>query len=499
MRTKIPITSGLIVIALIAIFPHVNADTLASSDFAKQSFYKTVDYFDYARYYAGTHNMTVPPTNWHANVYMTYVNTRGLQMLYAGLDNITFSDDAAFTVPMQTFIMHYKTQNNQRDVITASTFLTMLAFNEAGDSIYENSPDMNDTLWASFSMGANLDKYGATLPALNSKTLLTPLTHSADNLTWTWGMKYTNLTAFWWGINISTRNPQPETLFPTYISVYDELSFTYTLTIDPTAHKATLREDHTIGRMLDLFQRILIPWIHYNSTGMYWPNGEFQETPNIYEFLQNNGVQMSIVDFQNTVLLDHDTYSQTPTGQNVTDQDQSVTDMSIGTYADDGEKIIDASFNTKKTYQLFNYTSDPTEETGTTYNATARTSRIYGFAHNLGLFENHVNFMKFLPLLVLNMHPELYERARETVCNMSRANYFYIIGYPEYSGYRVVHDPTLTVYLTVPATEPGGNPPPNWGGLMLVAAIIAVIVVTGIFVIRRRKARTDTETAEPAN
>jgi len=45
------------------------------------------------------------------------------------------------------------------------------------------------------------------------------------------------------------------------------------------------------------------------------------------------------------------------------------------------------------------------------------------------------------------MYPQLFQKAMESVTNMSRANYFYLIGYPTYSGYRIEHDPVLTAYI----------------------------------------------------
>jgi hypothetical protein len=44
--------------------------------------------------------------------------------------------------------------------------------------------------------------------------------------------------------------------------------------------------------------------------------------------------------------------------------------------------------------------------------------------------------------------PQLYERARDNIANMTRANYFYITAYPTYSGCRIEHDPILTAYIT---------------------------------------------------
>jgi hypothetical protein len=91
--------------------------------------------------------------------------------------------------------------------------------------------------------------------------------------------------------------------------------------------------------------------------------------------------------------------------------------------------------------------------------------------------------MKFLPLLVVNMHPQLFQRAKETIANMSRANYFYLIAYPVYSGYRVEHDPIFTAYLTATST---GDSVQKWRGIVVIG-IIAIVVLAAALTLARRK------------
>jgi len=465
------------------VLPACAADTLLASDFKEESWAKTIDFFDYARAYALLHGMLPPPDNYHAYMYMTYVNTRGLHMLYAGLSNITFGGGAYFTIPIQTFMMHYKTENNSRDVLTASTFLMLMAFNETEQSIYPDSPDMYDNLWSSFSMGFDFsEKFpNASFPSMNSKTSIIPLSHSDDKLQWSWGMKYTNLTAIWWRTYISPTNHTYHS-WPMAITTYDELTFTYNLTISPDTNMATLTENHVIGRIRDLWHFwgwFIIPFYnHYNSTGCYrYGNKISNET--VYQFLQRNKIKMSIVNFQTSVMFDRNTYSLSSDGQNVTDSDILVSNSSISTYADDGEKILDASFGTKETYNLYNYTADSSENTFDTYNATTRTCKIDGFAQNKNLFVFHIGLMKSLPLLVANMHSQLFQKAKESITNMTKANYFYLIAYPTYSGYRVVHDPTLTIYLTTSTTpaHPYLVPVLIIVGIAAVGTVIALAVV----------------------
>jgi hypothetical protein len=480
MRTRLLLATALLCIASIGIVSQVlAADTLMAGDFSLESFSKVVDYFDYARAYATIHGLPPAPALYHAYVYMTYVNNTDLQMLYAGLNNITFDNQTYFTIPMQTFMLHYRTENQSRDALVTSNFLMLMAFNDSEQSIYPNSPDMNDSLWSSFSMGFNFAETfpNASFPSLRSETTIIPLTHSPDKLQWSWGMKYSNLTAIWWRTFISPNNHTYES-WPMALTTYDELTFTYSLTMSPETHRATITENHVIGRIRDLWHFwgwLIVPlYNHYNSTGCYRYSQKISNET-VYDYLQNNQIKMSIVDFQTSIMLDHSTYSTSTDGQNVTDDEDEVSNSSITTYADDGEKIFDTSFGNKETYKLFNYTADPTETAFDTYHSTARTVSISGLADNTNLFTYHTGFMQFLPLLVAHMHPQLYVKAKETITNMTKANFLYLIAYPDYSGYRIEHDPVFTAYVSyvsIPEFPSNAILP-----LMIVSALLIVLYI----------------------
>jgi hypothetical protein len=480
---------------LVNVLPVLAVDTLAPSDFQLESWQKEVDFFNYVRLHAALHGKTPAAANEHAYLNLAYVNVSGLQVLSAGLVNIT-DEQNALTIPIQTTMMHYKSRDGLKDVVTASSFVMLMAFNETADSIFAQSPDRNDTLYASFSLGYDLNDLfaGNQIPDLDSKTEVIPLTSAEEDLVWTWGMKYTNLAALWWKTSIDPDNPSRDPR-PIALTVYDELTFTYELRIDAETGEATLSTNYVIGKMRDLWVFAwlwIIPFpFHYNATGCYRMNGQNVSDETIYDFLSNQGIQMSTVSFQATVILDHTAYFES-SGTNVQNEEVDVDGTTIETFADDGEKILDADFTTKDSYKLFNYTLDSTESTYETYQTTTRTCKIDGVADN-PIFVVHTSLMRLIPVVLASMDPELYEQAKDHLLDMSYADYFYLTGYPEYSGYRIEHDPTIAAYCHLAGDEipSDGDFPAGLKGFLGILVIVAiasivVAVVVAVKLLRRK-------------
>jgi hypothetical protein len=484
-----------LLVVLSSILPAFAIDYLRPKDFKEESWSKTIDYLEYVDMYAALHGKPRPPAGAHAYLYMNYVNQSRVQMLYAGLSNITMGLGAlSVTLPIQTVMMHYKTQDNNRDVVTASSYIMLLAYNESQPTIHPDSPDRNDTLFASFSLGFDLSSLISTdAPALNSRTKTLPLTHPEENR-WRWGMTYTNLTAIWWRIWVDPANATYQHV-PVAISVYEELTFTYDMVIDMESNTAQVTSDYVIGRMTDLW--VIDTWwwfipvvVHYNSTGCYRLNHSHYSDETIHQFLNSHGIDMSMVFFQASALLDHVTQS-TVGGEAIGDDEIVVSDSTIVTSSDDGERICDVDFGSKGNYTLYNSTSD----TYTEYGAVTRTAHRGGFAHN-PIFTIHTFLMRYIPAALVHMDPALYERAKNHLLNMTYADCFFIISYPTYDGYRVEHDPRYTAYFT-PIT---GSLPGVGGliGLMFLVAIVACIVVVVVIVIRRRGSKHATTLPQPS-
>ena len=474
------------------LIPFASADTLASTDFNAQSWSKTVDYFNYLRLDAALNGKPMPPTNWHALTYLAYINTTGLQLFYCGLQSIAFGS-LNFTTPIQTILMHYKTQNTSSDVVTASSFLMLMAFkdNETVANI-PNSPDVNDTLYASTSFGIDLRSWFGNAPpaGLNSQTTVIPLTESTDGTHWSWGMQYTNLTAIWYKTHVDPNNHSYNST-PVAVTKYDELTFTYDLTINKTARKATLTENYVIGRMRDLYfwasVNGLQALLHFNSTGCYRTFAGTQlNGTTVYDWLGENKIKMSIIQYQTTMMINH--YVQNLAGSaNVTDSDVNVTNTDVATIANTGERVLDTSFGAKNTYQLYNYTRDTSESTCNNYTAVIRTSKIRGFALN-AVISNSTSFLRYITYVLRHIDEPMYDQGRTLTLNVTGADYLYIISYPTYSGFKIVNDPMCTMYYAPSvASTSTSTTALNWLPVGVSAVIVIAMIALAVSLMMKRK------------
>jgi len=460
-------------------FQTAKASTVSNGDFQSQSFSKVVDWYDYVRQYAANNNLPQPNATEHAYIYTNYVNVGGFQLFYAGLVNATHNGTFV-TIPIQTFFEHFKTVGG-KDAITASSFISLVSFNESNADPYPNSPDKTDTVYASFSLGVNLTTItGHKLPGYVATSQITPLTQ-VDSQHYTWGLKYTNLNAIWWKINPDPFIPTADLVTPRGFAQYNELSFNYALAIDPTSKTATLTTSYTLGRMTDLYILSPTPAIHLNAAGTYNLTGYQISNQNIYQFLQSRQMKLSIV-LANKAILAGTVSDKDDSGASVDNSNSTdVTHTAVNTDASDGDKVFRADFGVKSKYQLYNYTADSSENTASPYSVNVRTVNVNAWAGNHAFwFQNR--FMGFLPLFVANVDPGLIQQAKAGLIDFTVSDYLYIISYPTWGGYKIVHDPDYTAFYT-PASNVG----------LLTAIFLAVAVAAGVgglfaFLFRKRRA-----------
>jgi len=314
-----------------------------------------------------------------------------------------------------------------------------------------------------------------------------PLT-TTDNLHWTWGLKYANLNAIWWKINPDPFYPSWDANTPRGIAQYSELTFQYSLTIDPTAKTAKLTSSYTVGRVTDLWLVGQTPALHLNSTGTYYGNGTRINTQSVYSYLQQRQMKLSIVLANKTILASEKSTDDSETGQNVDDDTTAdVSNTAIDTKAADGEPVFKSDFGVKANYMLY----DASDSNPTSVPAVTRTLGRLGWGGNPAFAFQSV-LTGFLPLFVAHVAPELYKQAKSGLVDFSVSNYLYIISYPQWNGYKIVHDPDFTAFFQ----------PSQGTGLLTVIfiAIAAAATVGGVvaFLLRKRRTGNIVLTSRPA-
>ena len=197
--------------------------------------------------------------------------------------------------------------------------------------------------------------------------------------------------------------------------------------------------------------------------------------------MQAKQFKLSIVLANKAIIASHTVSDKDGSGESVDSRSTDVTHTSVTTAADDGDKIFQANFGVKPTYKLYNYTADSSESAYSTNNVNARTVDVHGWGGN-PVFGFQNRFMGFLPLFVANVAPGLIQEAKAGLVSFTTSDYFYVISYPTWGGYRILHDPDYTAFYT---------PSSNVGLLTAIFLAVAVAAgVGGLFAFLFRKRRT---------
>jgi len=467
---RIKLLSIVITILLVANSFSLNiaqaSDEITAADFTLGSFSKTIDLFDYVRKHAEAVGGTPPPANWTSALVVNYINQFEVKLLYMGLAGVDFGK-AKFQVPLQSIVERFNTTKGEL-AMTASSFLMLMTFNDTKASLYPESPDKNDNLWVSFTMGTDYSEImpEGKLPKLVTSVETTPLMKNGDE--YTWSMKYKDLAAVWWNIAGSGLK-----LLPTALSIYDELGFNYRLVFNPSEGTAKLYVTYTIGEMRDLWTLNhigLLPVImHYNSTATYNAKDQKVGTETIYSFLEKNKISMSILMSQRTWVADKEVTNKV-NGSNTLSAGVDVSSGSIQSSTADGQKVLDVTFGEKKTYKL------ETANGEKTYDAVTRTADVTYYAKNPIL--NLQNALLFYSnALMAHIAPVKYAEMAKLWMNATKSDYLFITSYPSYGGYEVIHDPVYTAYIPPVKQATSGVPIPE----------VALFIGLGIAVIFLKK------------
>jgi len=415
---------------------------------------------NYVSYVKTTFGIDLPgiPQDIHVWVYTVYINQSNTQTFYAGFINFT-SSVTNFTMPEQLLIHHFTTRNGN-DAIFAASFAMLAILNQT------------DEIYGSFTLGKqnvtrDLISNGAHIhaPTVSTASVL-PLIPSSDNSSWSWGMKYQNLTTIWWRMFFSNGSYVKT---PFAVMLFDELAFNYSLTIVPATSanplgNITTRADYVIGNVSHLWYVTNYPnSVEYNST-----------TPtSVHVFLKN--MKLSILQHQKTSVYGRPvsvTSGGTTVGNASADVSGSGINETVG-----NELISSTDFGRKRNYTLY-----PTGA-GISYLTNTTTYPFKGLVDNSIFNDTHGIYAKLHR--VASFVPQFFDpKGRGFDVTIADTDAVFMISYPYWEDYRIVHDPYFAVYTSNPGQ--GGALGGVSGTLMMLIVGAALVVVTSVAVIYSR-------------
>ncbi|MHA1409491.1 MAG: hypothetical protein ACTSQY_04090 [Candidatus Odinarchaeia archaeon] len=415
------------------------------------------------------------------NTYNVYINQRGYQMAYMGFINWSISSlNLNGTIPTQTILQHFTTPKG-KEVFILTDFLTLLAYNDTGSR--PDIPDPNDSLWSSVSFGFAASAFsdpGIASAMENFSVEVYPLVRSQDGNVYTWGMRYNNLVAVWQSLGSN------DTQGIEAISIYSGLTFNYTLTFHPENNTVTISTSYEIGRPTNIW---VITWLNVPPWGWAPSIEQYNETTTTTasEWVQQQGLSLSIVTFHKPVIVGYNHRFQLNNGtalvENLYGLIQNLNfSLQAGT---DNERVLDTSFETKPTYDLYDAVSE-------TYNATGLEAKtvIYPVSYlaNNSVLQQHSPMFWPLHLLAYSMYPRITtghtmsQLRSMDILSIETANLVFITAYPTWNGYTIIHDPVFIAYTDGGTTAQGGTPIDMTTMVIIAGAIVGVIVVAGIVV-----------------
>ncbi len=408
---------------------------------------------DYVSYVRNKTEFTLPdvPSDTHVWIYTVYINSSNSQTFYAGFLNFT-SGTTNFTMPEQLLIQHFTTRGGD-DAIFAASFSLLVVSNTTDNAIY-----------GSFTLGkenllTQLQGHDPSIPGLVGETSVIPLTNSPDN-TWSWGMKYQNLTTIWWRMFFANSSYEAS---PFAVMVFSELTFNYSLTIVPPtlanpAGNITTRADYVIGNVSKVWR------VEHDPSGSI--SGVVSEP--VHSFLST--MKLSILEYEKTSV--YGKQLSTDSGNvNVHNASLDVSASSIDGRAG-GDLIYSTDFARKRNYTLY-------EPGPSAYATTTMTYPFKGIVDN-SIF-NDTNRVYAMLHRIVSFVPQFFDtKGRSFETTIAGADAVYMISYPHWSGYRIVHDPYFAVF-----TGNAGGAGVGTSGLLIILVVAAALVVTTAFVVIR--------------
>jgi len=389
-----------------------------------------------------------------ASFSLSYVNYKDVQAFLISLNSLT-KNSTVGTLPYQMFGMHYYTKAGTENFLVA-VLAFLLAYNDTNSNGMPDLGNENCYYVVPFGVGDSLKNVSENFMP-ESKVI------SAEKLGeghYKFGMQYKNLYAKIFDANNIIAFWLSAAL-PLYIARFSEFTVTYDITIDQTTGTAKAESFYTLGQVDRL-------WIFGQNVGR--------------EALPDN-FGISAVHYVATFASTY-TVAGSTTGAQITSGVNKPLDENLTLKIGKDERAMELGY--RGTFDLKNETSGQyVEQNKKAYNALVAARPFDGVlvAWQAGFSLDVLCTMAYgLSKDIRNKYTsplDLYNRGKE---HFWGAAFWYGVCFPNWKGYRVEHDPTITAFIGPAQIE---HPPAGCKSVIYVGAI-GLLAIPAIIIQSRR-------------
>jgi len=399
----------------------------------------------------------------------SYVNFEGVQAFLLCL-NMVENANGTGTVPFQLFGMHYRTPEN-REVFIGAELAFLMVFDDTYNGTGPGTnglpdPGHENVLYVvPFGVGAALG--GEYLPEAHVR----PVQKLGEGH-YRFGIQYLNLYAF------VSPNFLASMVYRTgWIAKFSELTVDYEITMDNSTGVVKAETWYTLGQVTELWAIILGIPIPANP----------RDIP--------DSMGICVVHFVTVFTSKYQGASGNETGNTIDPDITAPLDQDIVLkVGDNGERAM--QIGTRGTFDLINESSGQVVKNdqpamNAIVGAQAIDLLLVGWQLGFGAGAMSV-FAYALSDYVQSKYTGPLDLAQRSLLPGIKDGFnayplWYAVSFPQWDGYKVVHDPVYTAYTNMnlgTATEPL-----NLGGLVVLLLIVVVVIVVVVLLATRKKGK----------
>ena len=411
---------------------------------------------------------TTSPAGDNVTFSASFVNYENVSAFLFSL-NMVENDNGVGTMPFQLFGLHYWTPDNQ-EVFIGAVLAFLMAFEDNYNGTGPGSNGLPDPghepvyYIVPFGIGNALEEGYA--PEVNVQ----PVEKLGEGH-YRFGIQYLNLYAF------VSQNFVLSAIFNTgWIAKFSELTVTYEITMDMDSGEVRAETWYTIGEVTELWAFIFgIPVV-----------------ADPHDLPANMGI--SVVHFVTVFTSRYEGPSGNTTGNEIDTGINAPLDEDIVLKVGEvGERAM--TIGTRGTFDLIDETTDEVlkdDEPAVNAIIGARLVDLVLVAWQLGFSAGIMSVFAYaLSDYVQASYDGPLDLAQRSMAPANEDGFnayplWYAVSFPEWNGYRVVHDPVYTAYSSFSAGDEADEFNPA-GLLVLVLIVVAVVAVVAVAATRKKK------------